>query len=65
MFTLILFINFEKNIKKKCVNTMSCTLGMGSFKSIGNAFTSAKNSAGGLSGALKSLRSKIDMVSVV
>ena len=38
---------------------------MGSFKSIGNAFTSAKNSAGGLNGALKSLRSKIDMISVV
>ena len=23
MFTLILFINFEKNIKKKCVNTIT------------------------------------------
>lgn len=39
-------------------------MGMGAFEGIGTAFTSAKSSSSGLSGALGALKSKIDLASV-
>jgi len=45
--------------------TFGSSLGMGAFEGIGTAFTSAKSSSSGLSGALSALKSKIDLASVV
>ena len=41
--------------------TFGCAMGMGAFEGIGTAFTSVKSSSGGLSGALGTLKSKIDL----
>lgn len=45
--------------------TFGSALGMGVFEGIGIAFTSAKSSSSGLSGALEALKSKIDLAAVV
>lgn len=45
-------------------NTFGCTLGMGAFEGIGTAFSSAKQSVGGLNDALSILKSKIDFAAV-
>lgn len=45
-------------------NTIGCSLGIGSFESLGKAFLNSKNSTGGLSGALGSLKNKIDIASI-
>lgn len=45
-------------------NTIGCSLGIGSFESLGKAFLNSKNSTGGLSGALSSLKNKIDIASI-
>lgn len=45
-------------------NTFGCTLGMGAFEGIGTAFSSAKQSVGGLNDALSVLKSKIDFAAV-
>lgn len=45
-------------------NTFGCTLGMGVFEGIGTAFSSTKQSAGGLNDALGVLKSKLDFVAV-
>lgn len=44
--------------------TFGCSMGMGAFEGIGVAFTSAKKSSCGLSEALGTLKSKINLASI-
>ena len=45
-------------------NTLGCSLGIGSYENLQNTFLNTKGSCSGLSGAIKSLKVKIDVAAI-